>query len=405
MSVDGRDNTPRILQALILANHGDGTLDVDLGDGEGPGLAYVPSAAQVGEYGTFIDVQGSLLQLSPPTPSGGGGTVGGLSFVPNGSFEVWGPDLGGWQEPGLWLGFWGPTTRSLYPNSDLAVVSDGLLAASIDTTILTAGGAQNLMFATAVRSPADDSGFALNLDVTCSAAGALWGVLVYWGRTDAEALPYGGGLSTVLRTMGAGPVGRSVFQAETYAPPGGYRYVRIALLAQQGGGGVVSFDDVSAVWLTPSASAVALPVTQDAKYSVATTLGTGWTAAPFSITVNNPHPTRIMRAVIDITAQGTIASNTEIGTRGSGATTFSEGVRNDRGYSGAVTNTTQLRGRHVRSFNPGNTVVTPGGFCATGTQNVNYWQLIVQPSHYLDPADRVRFHRESPARMPARFRR
>jgi hypothetical protein len=133
-------------------------------------------------------------------------------------------------------------------------------------------------------------------------------------------------------------------------------------------------------WIEASLKLLALPPPQTMISATSYTLSTVWSGNPNMIMAfTNPDPSKLLQVLIMAAAQMSPTVTVEIGTKGSGATTFSEGNRAERGYVGPTANTAQPRGEHLRTLNPGVTNIQAGGLTNSATQPALYWYLRVLP--------------------------
>lgn len=247
----------RILTGPVLADNGDGTFQVDL-DGTGSGLTVVRApVVAVGQVGTVLDIDGAQLLIGPR--SGDDQPTDALNGV--GSFEVWDPEPGNASglNPHGWSGFWSSVTP-VKVRPDSTWTADGVFSAvtgigtvAAEHTGLIGGGVGVLAFTAPGQS--------MNLRVRgsykplASQAGNRVSVLVYWGTTDAEAQPFGGGkVSTLLDVTLTASTDPVAFDVTAPMPVGAYVYARVYLdlrakAATPYVAGEVAWDGVRAEWL------------------------------------------------------------------------------------------------------------------------------------------------------------
>lgn len=249
----GSGGLTRLLSGEILADNGDGTFLVDMdGDGIGVSVARAPTV-RIGEVGTVLDLDGAQVLIGPRT--GDDQPYDALQGL--GSFEQWQVDTG--NDSGLgpvgWISFWGTDTPRLVGPVD-TWQADGDLSAGVSVTSSSARG-QALILLDAIIAPAQN----MNLKVSgtykplAAQTGNRVNVLVYWGTTDAQAQPFGGGkVSTLIAHTLTSATGEVAFNVTAPMPAGAYVYARVYLeIAAKTSAtyvaGTVAFDGVRAEWL------------------------------------------------------------------------------------------------------------------------------------------------------------
>jgi hypothetical protein len=245
----------RIITGVIMADNGDGTFVVDLDD-DGVGVAVVRApTVRVGQIGTVLDTEGAQVLIGPRV--GDDQPTDALQGL--GSFETWVPDgvPAGGITPEQWTAFW--STSAAVGSVDVAPysswVADGVLAARCGIPA-TAGVFTSLLLATAIIAPAQS----MNLRVrglykpVAAQAGNIVQVLVFWGTTDAQAQPFGGGKTTTayVATL-TSATGEVAVDVTCPMPVGAYTFARVYLIAQAKASapvaGSVVFDGWTAEWL------------------------------------------------------------------------------------------------------------------------------------------------------------